>query len=263
VAGAYRFDITWTDQGTVMDIQSQLYTRRAIKRLGIAPMSSMFLKGTAQPRARDTIYPRMHDSNQLSLWRGNGEWICRPLYNPPTIQDNQFQDENPRGFGLIQSDHDFAAYKDVVVRYDQRPSLWVEPGSGWGKGAVALLEMPTVGETTDNIAVFWVPDAAVEAGQSLSYDYTLYWFADAPHAPSLAKVFAIHSGMGNVQPGWIPGTHSPQQYARRFAVDFAGDALANLAKGAQVSAKITASWGHITHVHVRHLDPIQQYRAEF
>lgn len=263
VTGAYRFDIAWADKGTVMDIQSEIHTRRAIKRLGIAPMSSMYLKGTAQPRARDTIYPRMHDSDQLSMWRGNGEWICRPLYNPPTIQDNQFQDENPRGFGLIQSDHDFADYKDVVVRYDQRPSLWVKPGKGWGKGAVALLEMPTVGETTDNIAAFWVPRAPVEAGQSLSYDYTLYWFARPPYKPSLAEVVETHTGMGNVKPGWIPGTSSPEQYARRFAVDFAGSPLTDLAKDAKVAAKVTASRGKVTRVHVRHLGPIHQYRAEF
>src|SRR5699024_11886796 len=86
---------------------------------------------------------------------------------------------------------------------------------------------------------------------------------EPPHKPSLAAVVATHSGMGNVQPGWIPGTRSPQQYARRFAVDFAGGPLAQLAGDADVSAKVTASWGHITHVHVRHLDPLQQYRAEF
>lgn len=263
VTGAYRFDIDWTDKGTIMDVQSEIHTRKAIKRLGIAPMSSMFLKGTAQPRARDTIYPRMHDSSRLSMWRGNGEWICRPLYNPSTIQDNQFEDENPRGFGLVQYDHDFADYKDVVVRYDQRPSLWVKPGKGWGKGALALLEMPTVGETTDNIAAFWVPRAPVEAGQKLSYDYTLYWFDRPPVRPSLAEVVETRTGMGNVKPGWIPGTSSPENYARRFAVDFAGSSLTGLAKDADVAAKITASWGKITHVHVRRLGPVHQYRAEF
>ncbi|MGQ7112131.1 glucan biosynthesis protein, partial [Escherichia sp. TWPC-MK] len=24
------------------------------------------------------IHPQIHDSDRLSMWRGNGEWICRP-----------------------------------------------------------------------------------------------------------------------------------------------------------------------------------------
>src|SRR5699024_5533375 len=104
--------------------------------------------------------------------------------------------------GLVQYDHDFADYKDTVVRYDKRPSLWVEPQGDWGAGAVALLEMPTVGETTDNIAAFWVPQAAVNAGQQLRYNYKLYWFDRPPYQPSLAAVAETRSGMGNVKPGW-------------------------------------------------------------
>jgi glucan biosynthesis protein len=261
--GAFAFDIAWGGAGTTMAITSEIHTRKAIKRLGIAPMSSMFLKGAAQPRARDTIYPRMHDSSRLSMWRGNGEWVCRPLYNPPTIQYNAFEDHSPHGFGLVQYDHNFADYRDPVVRYDQRPSLWVKPKNDWGQGAVALLEMPTVGETTDNIVAFWVPKQPVKAGQTLHYDYTLYWFPEPPAKPSLAAVSQTRTGMGNVQPGWIPGDHSPQKYARRFAIDFTGKPLRNLAANADVQAKVSASRGQITHIRVRKLEPINQYRAEF
>jgi hypothetical protein len=41
----------------------------------------------------------------------------------------------------------FDHYQDDGAFYDRRPSLWVEPKSGWGKGAVELVELPTNDET--------------------------------------------------------------------------------------------------------------------
>ena len=51
-----------------------------------------------------------------------------------------FGDENPRGFGLLQRDRVFDHYQDGVY-YERRPSLWVEPKGGWGKGSVQLLSL--------------------------------------------------------------------------------------------------------------------------
>ncbi|RJS93291.1 glucan biosynthesis protein [Salinisphaera sp. Q1T1-3] len=262
--GAYRFTIdAGNAQGVIMDIEANVYTRKAIKRLGVAPMTSMYLKGTAQETARDTIYPRMHDSDRLSMWRGNGEWICRPLYNPQTIQFNTFQDENPKGFGLIQHDHDFDHYRDPVAWYNRRPSLWLEPKNDWGKGEIALMEMPTVGETVDNIVAFWVPANPVTPGETLTYDYRLYWWPEPPASPSLAEVDETWSGMGNVQEGWIPGDHSPEEYARRFAVDFTGKTLEKLDDNADVQVEVSASNGKISYTAVHAMDPIDAYRAVF
>ena len=198
------------------------------------------------------------------MWRGNGEWVCRPLYNPPSIQYNAFQDENPRGFGLIQYDHDFNDYRDPVAWYNRRPSLWVEPrGQGFGKGAIALLEMPTVGETIDNIAAFWVPAAPVKAGQHLSFEYKLYWWPEPPVKPGLAEVDKTWSGMGNVPEGWIPGDSSPSEYARRFAIDFVGPPLDTLAADAEVTANVQVSRGRTGLVTTHAMPPIKGYRAIF
>ncbi len=41
-----------------------------IKQLGIAPMTSMFSCGTNERRMCDTIHPQIHDSDRLSMWRG-------------------------------------------------------------------------------------------------------------------------------------------------------------------------------------------------
>ena len=96
--------------------------------------------------------------------RGNGEWVCRPLNNPKSLQFNAFADNSPKGFGLLQLDHEFNNYQDVIGWYNKRPSLWVEPVGDWGKGAVNLMEIPTTGETLDNIVCFWQPEKPVKSG---------------------------------------------------------------------------------------------------
>lgn len=263
VTGAYRFDIDMVEKGTVMDVDMEVYTRHPIERLGIAPMTSMFLKGTSQSQARDTIHPQIHDSDRLEMWRGNGEWVCRPLFNPETLQYNAFPDENPRGFGLVQHDHEFENYRDDVAWYNRRPSLWIEPKGDWGAGEIALVELPTLGETVDNIVSFWIPAALVKGGQTLAYRYRLHWLPLPPVAPTLAQVEKTWSGMGNVPEGWIPGDRDPEKYARRFAVDFVGDTLDELPADAPVEAAVEVSRGHLGMIQTRRFEPIQGYRAIF
>ncbi|MDA0629510.1 glucan biosynthesis protein, partial [Acinetobacter baumannii] len=111
--GAYKFTIHCQDTQVIMDVENHLYARKDIKQLGIAPMTSMFSCGNNERRMCDTIHPQIHDSDRLSMWLGNGEWVCRPLNNPQKLQFNAFQDKNPRGFGLLQLDRDFSHYQDV------------------------------------------------------------------------------------------------------------------------------------------------------
>ena len=108
--------------------------------------------------------------------------------------------------------------------YNKRPSLWVEPRNQWGKGAVSLMEIPTTGETLDNIVCFWQPEKAVKAGDELDFRYRLYWSAQPPVSTPLARVLATRTGMGASR-GWAPGEHYPDKWARRFAIDFVGGDL--------------------------------------
>ena len=132
------------------------------------------------------------------MWAGNGEWIWRPLTNPTGVAFNAYSDDNPRGFGLLQRDRDFDHYQDDGVFYERRPSVWVEPKSGWGKGSVQLVELPTVDETSDNIVAFWNPQARPQAGQELLYSYRLHWGTQMPANPPLAQVVATRTGIGGV-----------------------------------------------------------------
>lgn len=256
VAGAYRFDIR---PGTTltMDVDAAIYPRKAIERLGIAPLTSMYQHGENDRRMAADWRPEIHDSDGLALWTGAGEWLWRPLANPEQLRFNAYVDENPRGFGLLQRDRDFDHYQDDGVFYDRRPSVWVEPRAPWGKGSVQLVEIPTVDETFDNIVAFWNPEKRPEPGEELLYSYRLHWGSRMPYAPKLAHVVATRTGIGGV----IGRKRS--YFSWRFAVDFAGGDLARLPKGTEVEPVITASRGEIEITSARPLAAVKGYRAMF
>src|SRR5580692_2847070 len=258
IAGALRFQIS--PGGTlVMDIDSALYPRKPIERLGIAPLTSMFFYGKNDRRAVNDWRPEIHDSDGLATWTGAGEWIWRPLTNPAQTHLNSYFDDNPRGFGLLQRDRNFDHYQDDGVYYDRRPSLWVEPKAvGWGKGAVQLFEIPTADETSDNIVAFWNPAESTKAGQEMLFSYRLYWGTHMPYSSPLAQTLATRTGIG----GTIG--QKRQYYSWHFAVDFAGGELGALAKDANVQAMITTTRGSSTeHVTAHYVEEIKGYRVLF
>ncbi len=260
VAGALAFDIS--PGGTlVMDVDTAYYPRKPIERLGIAPLTSMFFYGENDRRAANDWRPEIHDSDGLAMWTGAGEWIWRPLVNPPQLHLNSYFDADPRGFGLMQRDRDFDHYQDDGVYYDRRPSLWVEPKQGphggWGKGAVQLVEIPTVDETFDNIVAFWNPAEKPEPGHELLYAYRLYWGTVIPFGPTLAHVLATRTGIGG-----IIGAQR-EYFSWHFAVDFTGGELGALAKDAPVEAVVTASRGSIEHLTAHYVEQFNGYRALF
>ncbi|HEY0972893.1 MAG TPA: glucan biosynthesis protein D [Solimonas sp.] len=256
VAGAYRFGMRPGDT-LVMEIDAALYPRKAIERLGIAPLTSMYQTGENDRRFAYDFRPEIHDSDGLALHTGSGEWIWRPLVNPRDVRVNSFFDRNPRGFGLMQRDRNFENYQDDGVWYDRRPSLWVEPKGDWGKGAVQLVEIPTVDETFDNIVAYWNPEQPVQPGEERLFAYRLHWGATTPAKPPLATVQATRTGLGGVI------GRKREYFSWRFAVDFAGGALASLPADAKVEPVITASRGRVEITSARPLDPIRGYRALF
>ncbi|QQR68949.1 MAG: glucan biosynthesis protein [Alphaproteobacteria bacterium] len=253
VAGAYRFEVT-PGETTVMDVLARLYTRKPIERLGIAPLTSMYQFGENQRVGVDDFRPEVHDSDGLELATGAGEWLWRPLNNPPELRVSSFQDENPRGFGLMQRDRDFNNYQDLEAHYDKRPSLWVEPQGAWGKGSVQLVEIPTDSEIHDNIVAYWVPEKPISAKAEYNLAYRLYWGNDVPAPPNLARVEATRIGKGD----------SPRNM--RFILDFAGGALDNLSAGETPSLSVWSSGGQVSPVVVQRnpgLSPQGGWRAFF
>ena len=256
ITGAYRFVIT-PAQTLTMEVDSALYPRKPIERLGIAPLTSMFQMGENDRRMANDWRPEIHDSDGLAMWTGAGEWIWRPLANPRNRRFNVYLDNSPRGFGLLQRDRNFENYQDDGVFYERRPSLWIEPRGDWGTGSVQLLELPTVDETFDNIVAFWNPETPAQPGQELLYSYRMHWGAKLPAAPTLAQVVATRNGIGGV----IGRKRS--YYSTRFAIDFAHGDLALLARDAAVTPVIEVSRGKIEIPSARPLDSVRGYRAMF
>ena len=241
LAGAYRFEIT-PGTNLVMRVDAALYPRRAIERLGIAPLTSMFLCAPYDRRVSGDWRPAIHDSDGLAMCTGNGERIWRPLRNPRAVEFNAFQDDAPRGFGLLQRDRDFGHYQDDNAFYDRRPSLWVEPLAGFGKGSVDLLEIPAQYETADNIAAFWSPAQPVQGTNELLFAYRLHWGnAPAPAQQATAYTAMTWSGLGGAP------SRAREYFSQRFVVDFSGGVLDMLEpeiKGAPSKVEVVVSASH-------------------
>jgi glucans biosynthesis protein len=256
VTGAYTFAVKPGDV-TIMQVETHLFPRKPIERIGIAPLTSMYQHGENDRRMADDFRPEIHDSDGLALWTGADEWIWRPLVNPPHIRVNSYLDENPRGFGLLQRDRDFVNYLDDGAYYDKRPSVWVEPLGPWGKGAVQLVEIPTADETFDNIVAFWNPADPIQPGGEMTFKYRLYWGSNPPIRTSAAEVIATRIGVGG-----IPGQKKTVP-SRKFVIDFRGGRLDPLAKDAKVEPVITASRGIIAAPAARPIRELTGWRCNF
>ena len=260
VTGAYRFDAMKQDAGRViMNAHCDLFFRADISRLGIAPLTSMYWYGENERRKAADWRPEIHDNDGLALWTGKGERIWRPLVNPPQVMTNSFVDNNPKGFGLMQRDRDFANYQDDGAFYEKRPGIWVEPKSNWGAGAVQLVEIPTEDETHDNIVAYWRPDRDIKDGDRLSFDYRLYWQNSEPAYPkNIAKVVATRLGRGG-----IPGQNPWPRDRQKFVVDFTGGPLMQMQQRFDVTPVVSASRGKIDNAYVIKVVGTDRWRALF
>jgi glucans biosynthesis protein len=176
VTGAYSFVVTVHPQAQItVDVTATLHLRKAIDKLGLAPLTSMFLYGESGAKA--TVHvdhrPEVHDADGLLIHSGQGEWLWRPLANPQEHRVTRFDANSPRGFGLIQRDKNIKHYKDLETNQHLRPSIWVEPKDDWGSGSVELLELSSTGEGMDNIGAYWIADKPIEVGKPLHLAYTL------------------------------------------------------------------------------------------
>jgi glucans biosynthesis protein len=257
LAGAYRFALKRT-KGVLMEIEAALFMRKPVERLGIAPLTSMFWFSETKKLTAVDWRPEVHDSDGLAMWTGSGEHIWRPLNNPPQIMVSSFADSAPRGFGLLQRDRNFDHYQDGV-RYQLRPSAWVEPIGDWGKGAIQLTEIPTDDEIHDNIVAMWVPAEPAAAGSSFDLQYRLHWMADEPYPTDLARCVATRLGNGGQ-----PGQPRPKG-VRKFMVEFVGPQMARLPFGVKPEPVLWASRGAFSYIYTEPVpnDVPGHWRAQF
>jgi glucans biosynthesis protein len=258
VAGAYQFEIR-PGAVTEVEVHGEIYLRRAVAKLGIAPLTSMFLYGEdGSGRRFDDYRPQVHDSDGLMNQTGHGQWIWRPLANPRELRVNRFMDENPHGFGLIQRERDFRHYEDLEAQYESRPSYWIQPLGNWGKGGVELVEIPSDEEIHDNIVAYWLPAQAPAVGKPMAFAYLLSAYAQAPQWPPGGRAIATRNGNPSV--GDNKGHFGPG--ARRILVEFSGGDLEGLDAAQPVKPQLSADNAQIDALTVQRL-PTGAWRVAF
>lgn len=246
--GAYKF-VVHPGDATVMDISATLYPRKGAPHVGIAPLTSMFLHGAADPRPQMDFRPEVHDSEGLAIWNGGGELIWRPLVNPKTLQISAFMDKDPKGFGLWQRGRSFDEFQDLEANYERRPSVWVEPKGTWGEGNIELVEIPVEDEIHDNIAVYWKPARGLEASQPLTFEYRLHWADNIPATWAGARVAKTRVGASKTAGNYL------------FVIDFEGSAVKDL-RDLPV-ALVNANTGSVINVVVQRNPHISGVRVSF
>ena len=239
VTGAYRF-VLRPGEDSIVDVQSRLFMRDKVGKLGIAPLASMFYYGSAQPGSRDNFRPAMHTSDGLLVHDDKDDWTWQPLLNPRRLNINDYEMQRLAGFGLMQRDHDFSHYQDVDERYDQRPSVWVEPTQNWGAGKIQLIQIPSPDETNDNVVAFWQPQTMPSKGQSYDFNYRMTFTSNEPrlYSGALAWVDSTRRSEGEVKQG---DTSRKNDGTVAYIIDFRGDNLKSLGSQSVVTADVMPS----------------------
>ena len=227
-------DLTlYPGRNTEMEISTTIFPRVDIADGGIAPLTSMYLKGPMLSAVSDDFRPRVHDSDVLVVQNGAGEYLWRPIANPRGVETSAFADVSPKAFGLYQTARQYEDFQDTEARYHDRPSATVTPQGDWGAGAVMLIELPTGDEFMDNIVAFWRPQEPLVAGREYRFDYRLTWTLDLPDLGDLPTIVQVRSGREHDRPGY-----------RRFVIDVATPAqetmlVASASDGAEVTGAST------------------------
>lgn len=239
LTGAYRF-VVRPGSDTIVDVHSRLFLRNQVDKLGIAPLTSMYLFSPSEPSSSVNYRPAIHDADGLAIDSANDQgesvWQWHQLVNPERLNVSDFDVNNVRGFGLMQRDHKFANYQDLDDRYDLRPSVWIKPLSNWGKGKVELVQIPTPDETNDNIVAYWRPDKQPEVGKPLDFNYRMIVTKDEQRLenPDLAWVTQTRRSVGETMQDNL--VRKPDG-STAYIVDFQGPDLKDLSADSGVSAE--------------------------
>ncbi len=175
LAGAYEFTLEPGRETTTIDVRSILYFRAQPERLGIAPITSMWMWGDGLIAPPVDLRPAVHDADGLLVESEEG-WTWRPLCRQSYPSVSRISNKEVRGFGLLQRNTEFETYQDSFAQYHKRPSIWIEPKNKWPIGHLELFELTAAHEGIDNIGAYWVPDTAKPLPQGLPISYRISYF---------------------------------------------------------------------------------------
>ena len=222
LAGAYKFDF-YPAQNSFVDVTGTVFVRSEQQGVGLAPLTSMYFMGENDRHYNDRnkyddFRPEMHDSDGLQYQTGAGEWVWRPLRNPFIQKVAYFEDNDPRGFGLVQRDRNYDHYQDIELAYESRPTYWIEPKGKWGEGRLELIELATKDETADNVILAWRPKLPVTPEKALTLEYRVTSLLDSPRPNPGGMVLNTFEA----PPVALGSGEKVQAGARRFMVEYVG-----------------------------------------
>lgn len=210
VVGAYQFDIS-PDINTTMDVRAKLYVRGKINKLGLAPITSMWMWGGGTAAPEGDSRPEVHDADGLMIYGSDNSRLWRPLSRPSIPIVNHYSVPGLRAFGLVQRNRDAKRYGDSEALYHRRPTIIIEPKEAWPAGGVELLRLPAPHEGIDNIGAFYLLKDPPQEGESLEVEYRLHLCDDdktfvpktilpaSPEKPRRARF--VDSKVFEVEPG--------------------------------------------------------------
>ncbi|GAA5509606.1 glucan biosynthesis protein [Novipirellula caenicola] len=176
VSGAYRFTLTPGTTETVVDVKCSLHFRSLPEKIGLAPLTSMWMWGDGLTGPPLDNRPAVHDSDGLLIHAEDDEWTWRAFARQSYPSVSQFRVNKLKGFGVLQRNRAFYHFDDHNAQYHNRPSVWVRPKRGWENGVVELLELPGAHEGIDNIGAYWIPDQKPTLDTPLELDYQVSFF---------------------------------------------------------------------------------------
>lgn len=240
LTGAYQFRFEPGNQQSEMEVQVSLYFRDRPEKLGLAPLTSMWMWGDGIPGPPKDFRPKVHDSDGL-LVKADDQWTWRALSRQSYPSVSRIDVGQLQGFGLIQRETDYEYFQDDSAQYHLRPSLWIQPTSPWPAGAIELIELPGAHEGIDNIGAYWaISDRAVMT-EPLRYSYRISWFrGDLQRAD---RVFLAKASSTKItRPAKDSAAENP---ILTFDVLFEGESLAEMSVPFSVTPQISTIRGEV------------------
>ncbi|MCG6156894.1 glucan biosynthesis protein [Rubinisphaera margarita] len=236
LTGAYEFRLHPQEKTAEIDVRSMIYFRSRPEKLGIAPVTSMWMWGDGLIPPPLDLRPSVHDADGLLVETTEG-WTWRSLCRQSYPSVSRLNANEIRGFGLLQRDTRFEHFQDSFAQYDRRPSVWIEPQNQWPKGHMELLELPGSHEGIDNIGAYWVPELPKNLEQGLPIAYRIHYF----HGDLKTKCRDYLAAIQNVQ------IHRDPDSKVRLSIEFKGQSLADLAAETAVHTQLQTIRGEVLH----------------
>jgi len=173
VVGAYQFDFN-PDRETTIDVRTKLYVRGKVEKLGIAPLTSMWMWGSGTPPPAKDPRSEVHDADGLMIIGSDDSRLWRPLSRPSVPIVNHYSVPGLKAFGLMQRNRNPKSYNDSEAFYHRRPSIMIEPKETWPAGGIELLRLPAEHEGIDNVGAFYLLKEPPQDGESVELEYRIH-----------------------------------------------------------------------------------------